>query len=41
MPNYKRGLVAKIIQMERDFKGFSQEQMKAIKAEVFIGAGDR
>jgi pimeloyl-ACP methyl ester carboxylesterase len=39
-PNW-RGLVAKIIQMERDFKGFSQEQMKAIKAEVFIGAGDR
>ena len=39
-PNW-RGLVAKIIQMERDFKGFSQEQMKAIQAEVFIGAGDR
>lgn len=39
-PNW-RGLVAKIIQMERDFKGFSQEQMKAIKAEVFIGTGDR
>ena len=39
-PNWK-GLVAKIIQMERDFKGFSQEQMKAIKAEVFIAAGDR
>ena len=39
-PNW-RGLVAKIIQMEKDFKGFSKEQMKAIKAEVFIGAGDR
>ena len=38
-PNW-RGLVEKIVQMERDFKGFSQEQMKAIKAEVFIGAGD-
>lgn len=39
-PNW-RGMVAKIVQMERDFKGFSQEQMKAIKAEVFIAAGDR
>lgn len=39
-PNW-RGLVAKIIQMEREFEGFSQAQMKAIKAEVFIGAGDR
>ena len=39
-PNW-RALVVKIIQMERDFKGFSQEQMKAIKAAVFIGAGDR
>lgn len=39
-PNWK-GLVAKIVQMEADFKGFSQEQMKAIKAEVFIAAGDR
>jgi len=39
-PNWK-GLVAKIVQMERDFKGFSKEQMKAIKAEVFIAAGDR
>jgi pimeloyl-ACP methyl ester carboxylesterase len=38
-PNWRR-LVAKIVQMERDFKGFSQEQMKAIKAEVFIAAGD-
>ena len=38
-PNW-RGMVAKIVQMERDFKGFSQEQMKGIKAEVFIGAGD-
>jgi pimeloyl-ACP methyl ester carboxylesterase len=39
-PNW-RGLVAKIVQMEGDFKGFSQEQMKAIKAEVFIAVGDR
>lgn len=39
-PNW-RGLVAKIVQMENDFKGFSQEQMKALKAEVFIAAGDR
>ena len=39
-PNW-RGMVAKIVQMERDFKGFSPEQMKTIKAEVFIGAGDR
>ena len=38
-PNWK-GLVAKIAQMEEDFKGFSQEQLKMIKAEVFIGAGD-
>lgn len=38
-PNWK-GLVAKIVQMEKDFKGFSPDQMKAIKAEVFIGAGD-
>jgi pimeloyl-ACP methyl ester carboxylesterase len=39
-PDWKK-LVVKIIQMEQDFKGFSQEQMKAIKAEVLIGAGDR
>lgn len=39
-PNWK-GLVAKIVQMEGDFKGFSKEQMKAIKAEVFIAVGDR
>ena len=39
-PNWP-GLVAKIVQMERDFKGFSPEQLKAIKAEVFIAAGDR
>ena len=38
-PNWK-GLVTKILRMEKDFKGFSPEQMKAIKAEVFIGAGD-
>ena len=39
-PNWK-GLVEKILQMEKDFEGFSKEQMKAIKAEVWIGAGDR
>jgi len=39
-PNWK-GLVAKIVQMEADFKGFSKEQMKAITAEVFIAVGDR
>ncbi len=39
-PNWK-GLVTKILQMEKDFKGFSKEQMKAIKAEVWLGAGDR
>lgn len=39
-PNWKK-LVAKILQMEKDFKGFSAEQMKAIEAEVFIGVGDR
>lgn len=38
-PNWQ-GLTAKILRMEKDFKGFSKEQMKAIKAEVFIGAGD-
>lgn len=38
-PNWK-GLVTKMLQMEKDFKVFSEEQMKAIKAEVFIGAGD-
>lgn len=39
-PNWK-GLVTKILQMEKDFKGFSKEQMKAITAEVLISAGDR
>ena len=39
-PNWK-GLVEKILRMEKDFKGFSNEQMKAIKAEVWLGAGDR
>lgn len=38
-PNWK-GLAAKILQSVRNFKGFSPEQMKAIKAEVFISAGD-
>lgn len=38
-PNWK-GLVTKGLQMEKDFKGFSQEQMKTLKAEVWIGAGD-
>lgn len=39
-PNWK-GLVTKVLQMEKDFKGFSKEQMKAITAEVLISAGDR
>lgn len=34
------GLAAKILESMKNFKGFSPEQMKAIKAEVFIGAGD-
>ena len=38
-PNWK-GLATKILESMRGFKGFSPEQMKAIKAEVFIGAGD-
>jgi pimeloyl-ACP methyl ester carboxylesterase len=38
-PNWE-GLAAKILQSVRNFKGFPPEQMKAIKAEVFIGAGD-
>ena len=38
-PNWL-GLAAKILQSVKSFKGFSPEQMKAIKAEVFIGAGD-
>ena len=38
-PNWK-GLAAKILQSVRNFKGFSPEQMKAIKADVFISAGD-
>jgi len=38
-PNWE-GLAAKLLQSVRNFKGFSPEQMKAIKAEVFISAGD-
>jgi len=38
-PNWV-GLAAKILESMKSFKGFSPEQMKAIKAEVFIGAGD-
>jgi pimeloyl-ACP methyl ester carboxylesterase len=38
-PNW-RGLAAKILESMKGFKGFSPEQMKAIKAEVLIGAGD-
>ena len=34
------GLAAKILQSVRNFKGFSPEQIKAIKAEVWVGAGD-
>jgi pimeloyl-ACP methyl ester carboxylesterase len=39
VPNWK-GLVAKNLQMEKDFRGFTPVQMKSITAEVFIGAGD-
>jgi pimeloyl-ACP methyl ester carboxylesterase len=38
-PNWE-GLATKILESMKGFKGFSPEQMKAIKAEVFIGAGD-
>ena len=38
-PNWL-GLAAKILQSVRNFKGFSPEQIKAIKAEVWVGAGD-
>jgi pimeloyl-ACP methyl ester carboxylesterase len=38
-PNWK-GLAAKVLESMKGFKGFSPEQMKAIKAEVFIGTGD-
>ena len=34
------GLAAKILESMKGFKGFSPEQMKAIKAEVFLSAGD-
>ncbi|MFN7943826.1 MAG: alpha/beta hydrolase [Blastocatellia bacterium] len=34
------GLAAKILDSMKGFKGFSPEQMKAIKAEVWLGAGD-
>ena len=34
------GLAAKILESMKGFKGFSPEQMKTIKAEVFLGAGD-
>ncbi len=36
-PNWK-ALAVKILESMKGFKGFSPEQMKAIKAEVFIGA---
>jgi pimeloyl-ACP methyl ester carboxylesterase len=35
------GLAAKILESMKGFQGFSPEQMKAIKAEVFLSAGDR
>jgi pimeloyl-ACP methyl ester carboxylesterase len=34
------GLAAKILKSMKGFQGFSPEQMKAIKAEVFLSAGD-
>ena len=34
------GLAAKILESMKGFKGFSPEQLKAIKAEVFLSAGD-
>lgn len=34
------GLAAKILESMKGFQGFSPEQMKAIKAEVFLSAGD-
>ena len=34
------GLATKILESMKGFKGFSPEQMKAIKAEVFLSAGD-
>jgi pimeloyl-ACP methyl ester carboxylesterase len=34
------GLATKILESMKCFKGFSPEQMKAIKAEVFLSAGD-
>ncbi len=39
-PNWM-GLAAKILESMKNFKGFPPEQMKAIKAEVWLGAGDR
>ena len=39
-PNWT-GLAAKILESMKGFQGFSTEQMKAIKAEVWLGAGDR
>lgn len=38
-PNWV-GLAAKILESMKGFQGFSPEQMKAIKAEVWLGAGD-
>ncbi|MBS1795535.1 MAG: alpha/beta hydrolase [Acidobacteria bacterium] len=35
------GLAAKILESMKRFQGFSPEQLKAVKAEVFIGGGDR
>jgi pimeloyl-ACP methyl ester carboxylesterase len=38
-PNWN-GLAAKILESMKGFQGFSPEQMEAIKAEVFLSAGD-
>lgn len=38
-PNWN-GLAAKILESMKGFQGFSPEQMKAVKAEVWLGAGD-
>lgn len=38
-PNWT-GLAAKILESMKSFQGFSPEQMKAVEAEVWLGAGD-
>ena len=39
-PNFV-GLAAKILDSMKSFQGFSPAQMQAVKAEVWLGAGDR